>query len=62
MDEAGLDIKIAVTEGYIKPAADLRINDELQDTYKEGLMFGDQEEILTRGHTAAASTSKDRIQ
>ena len=51
-----LDIDMAVTEGYIRPAADLRVNDEMEDKFKEGLMFGDQDEVLTRGHTAATTT------
>ena len=57
-----LDIDRAVAEGYIRPAADLRVNDEIEDNFKEGLMFGDQDEVLTRGHTAATSTTKTRIE
>ena len=53
-----LDIDMAVTEGYIRPAADLRVNDEMEDKFKEGLMFGDQDEVLTRGHTAATTINR----
>ena len=54
-----LDIDQAVSEGYIRPAAELRLSDEMEDKFKEGLVFGDQDEVLTRGHTAATDT--DRI-
>ena len=48
-----LELDEAVKEGYIRPATELRLNDEMEDKFKEGLMFGDQEEVLTRGHPAA---------
>ena len=54
-----MDIDKAVAEGYIKPATDLRISDEFEDKFKEGLMFGEQEDILTRGH--AAAVKRDRV-
>ena len=57
-----LDIDMAVSEGYIKPATELRVSDEMEDTFKDGLMFGDQDEILTRGHTAATVNRIEKIE
>ena len=50
-----MSIVEAVTQGFIKPASDIRMNKELESDFKEGLMFGDRDESLTRGNPAVAA-------
>ena len=47
----------AIAQGCIKPATELRINDEDKDDFKEGVVFERFPELLTRGHTL----NKERI-
>ena len=46
-----LDITEAVSKGFIKPASELRVSKEMENEFNEGLVFGDRDELLTRGHT-----------
>ena len=58
-----LDIEEAVSRGYIKPATKIRVSKDLEEDFKEGLIFGDTDEVLTRGHTVSAvnTVSETRI-
>ena len=47
-----MDISVAVSEGYLKPAIDLKVTNDMEEDFNQGLMFGDRNEVLTRGHTA----------
>ena len=50
-----IDISLCVAQGILLPAADLRINlDEMSD-FNKGLVFGDKDEVLTRGHLTKQS-------
>ena len=48
----GLDIQEAVSQGFIKPVSELRVSQEIENEFNEGLIYGDREELLTRGHPA----------
>ena len=45
-----MTLEEAIHTEAIKPAMDLRINDEEKDDFKEGIVFEAAPEILTRGH------------
>ena len=55
------DISLCVSEGILLPAADLRVNKDEEEDFNMGLVFGDRDEILTRGHITN-QTSKLRVQ
>ena len=40
----------AIDDGVIKPAAQLRLNEEEKDDYQKGIIFDKVPELLTRGH------------
>ena len=42
------DIDDAVEQGILKPANELRLTDEEEDSYKKGFVFEKTPEILTR--------------
>ena len=43
-----LDITDAVNQGFIKPASDIRMSKELEDDYKDGLVFGDRDDEVLK--------------
>ena len=45
-----MNLEEAIQNEAIKPALDLRINEEEKDDFKEGIIFEAVPEILTRGH------------
>ena len=45
------EIDDAVSEGTLTPISSLRLKEEEEETYNEGLVFERSAEILTRGHT-----------
>ena len=45
-DWMNLDIENAVSQGFIKPVSELRLSKEFEDEYKEGLVFGDRDEVF----------------
>ena len=50
-----LDINDAVSQGFIKPASEIRISKELEEDYKDGLVFGDRDdEVLKQQHGLSA--------
>ena len=56
-----MDICQSVAQGILLPAADLRITQDEEPDFNQGLVFGDRDEILTRGHVSSQA-SKNRIQ
>ena len=40
------DISDAVESGILKPATSLRVSKDIENEFKEGLMFGDRDEVL----------------
>ena len=56
-----MDISQCVAQGILLPAADLRITQDEETDFNQGLVFGDKDEILTRGHVSNQE-SKKRIQ
>ena len=56
-----MDISQSVAQGILLPAADLRITQDEEPDFNQGLVFGDKDEILTRGHVSSQA-SKNRIQ
>ena len=56
-----MDISQCVAQGILLPAADLRITQDEEPDFNQGLVFGDKDEILTRGHVSSQE-SKNRIQ
>ena len=40
----------AIADGAIKPALQLRLNEEEKEDYQEGIIFDKVPELLTRGH------------
>ena len=52
-----LTVAKAIAQGSIKPAMELRVNDEEKDDFKDGIIFEKVPEVLTRGHTL----NQDRI-
>ena len=47
----------AITQGSIKPALELRVNDDEKDEFKDGIVYDKIPEVLTRGH----ALNQDRI-
>ena len=56
-----LPIAEAASQGFIKPVSEIRVNKELENDYKEGLMFGDRDEAIMRGNTATSAHSMTEI-
>ena len=46
-----LEIEEAVRNGVLKLATSLRVSKEIEDDFKQGLMFGDRDEVVTGGFT-----------
>ena len=46
------DVDDAIAQGILTPAANLRLNDEDEESFKKGIVFEKSPEILTRGHIA----------
>ena len=40
---------------------DLKVTNDMEEEFNQGLMFGDRNEILTRGHTTLHPVSEARI-
>ena len=47
------DISCAVDSGILTPVDDIRISNDDEDDFNKGLVFGDRDEVLTRGHTSS---------
>ena len=45
-----LDISDAVAAGILKPALELRVSQDIENDFNEGLVFGDKDDIISRGH------------
>ena len=45
-----LDIADAINSGILKPALDLRVAKEDEKDFNDGLIFGDKDDIFSRGH------------
>ena len=43
-------VERSIAEGLIKPALDLKMNEDDRDEFKEGIIFEKVPEVLTRGH------------
>ena len=52
-----LTVGQAIAQGCIKPALELRMNEEEKDDFKDGIIFEKVPEVLTRGH----ALNQDRI-
>ena len=52
------EIDDAVAKGILTPVANLRLNEEDEELYKQGIVFEKTKEILTRGHPAVLLTSR----
>ena len=50
-----MEIAEAVRQGFIKPVADIRITRDIEDDFKEGLMFSDKDDILLKGQPALSA-------
>ena len=50
-----LDISEAVSRGILKPATELRVSKEIEGDFNDGLMYGDRDEVLTRGHLSTSA-------
>ena len=48
-----LTVGKAIANGSIKPALDLRMNDDEKDEFKDGIIFEEVPEVLTRGHVVS---------
>ena len=59
-----LDIAEAVSSGILKPALELRVSEEIEKDFNEGLIFGDKEDIITRGHPiqTACTVTEARVE
>ena len=53
------EISDAVKAGILKPATSLRVNKEIEDEFKEGLMFGDRDDVVTGFSASIAGTVSD---
>ena len=57
------NIEEAVKSGVLKQATTLRVSKEIEDEFKQGLVFGDKDEILSGGfNTTLAKVSEVRVQ
>ena len=45
-----MDISEAVATGVLKPALDLNVSQDIEKEFKEGLIFGNKDDMFTRGH------------
>ena len=56
------EVDEAVANGILTPVANLRVNEEQEEDYNDGLVFEKSQEILTRGHQTSALISRtDRV-
>ena len=46
------DIELAVENGILVPATELRVSSEEEEDFSKGLIFGEDEEVLTHGHVS----------
>jgi hypothetical protein len=58
-----LDIEEVVNSGILKPATSLRVTKDIEDEFKEGLMFGDKDDVLAGGFNVNVvnTTSEVRV-
>ena len=52
------DISFAVQSGILTSVTDIRIADNDEEDFNKGLVFGDREEILTRGHVIHKTSNR----
>ena len=50
-------VESAVNSNILKPASELRMNNDDESEYEKGFVFERELEILVRGHTASYSTT-----
>ena len=52
-----MEISEAVNQKILKPATELRVSKEIENDFNEGLVFGNQDEIDSRGHVVKSETA-----
>ena len=51
----------AVSSGILKLATTLRVSKEIEDEFKQGLVFGDRDEVLAGGFIANPTTNVSEL-
>lgn len=55
------EIDEAVAQGILTPIANLRLNEEEEKFYNDGLVYEKSPEILTRGHTVLLASRVEKV-